>query len=285
MARARKKRISTKDFRLLLSFLADKSEGTVALAKRQIKEALTADPRLRAVALSVTEKDLKTRVETVLEEARFEQLEPQFRALFRRGANLDLERGAALLAATEYPELDFGAVTETLDRLAEEVDRGLAHEPARPTRSVQAMRRTLFETQRFRGNEANYYDPDNSYINKVLERKLGIPITLSLVYLLVGRRLNYPVHGVGLPGHFIVGHRIPRGVVHIDPYNHGRILRVKDCEVMVKRLGLPFRQKYLDPVANVQILSRMIVNLVNIYTDRGQPARAHALAQLFQWLE
>jgi regulator of sirC expression with transglutaminase-like and TPR domain len=114
---------------------------------------------------------------------------------------------------------------------------------------------------------------------------MGIPISLSCVYLLIGWRLNLLTHGVGLPGHFIVGHRISRGVVHIDPFNQGRILRKKDCEVMVRNAGYQFSEDLLDPVTNDQILARMIGNLLNHYTEQGNAARAHWLAQLFQSLQ
>ena len=172
-----------------------------------------------------------------------------------------------------------------LDEMAEAVNGLIATAEPLPTRPVFAMRRHLFEILNFVGNEENYYDPDNLYLNRVLKRKRGLPIALSCVYLFVAWRLKLLVHGIALPGHFLVGHRVPRGVVILDPFNGGKLLRTKDCEVRVRRLGLPFKHAYLDPATNVQILSRMIVNLINIYTDRGQTARAQAMARLFQLLK
>jgi regulator of sirC expression with transglutaminase-like and TPR domain len=146
------------------------------------------------------------------------------------------------------------------------------------------MQRYFFEIERYKGNKENYNDPDNTFINRVLDRKLGIPISLSCVYLLVGWRLNLLIHGVGLPGHFIVGHRISRGVIHIDPFNNGRILRRKDCEVLVRNLGHQFSEELLDPTPNDQILARMVGNLINHNTEQGNVARAHRLAHIFQSL-
>ena len=151
-----------------------------------------------------------------------------------------------------------------------------------PLKPINDMGRYLFKQQGFKGDEKNYYSADNIFINKVLERRTGMPISLSCLYLFLAKRLNLITHGVGLPGHFIVGHRVPRGVIHVDPFHGGRILRKKDCEVLVRKLGFYFKEEYLDPVSNLQIIERMIVNLINIYSEQGASAKSHWLAQLFQ---
>ncbi len=279
------KPVSETDFRLLVSFLADSNTSTVSLARAQIKTALTITPAFANILTSIADPAARREVELLNESLWYERLEPRFRALFRHGSKLDLETGCFLLASIAYPDLAREHLSHSLDTMAIEVDRMIAKELALPTRAVRAMQRYFFELQGFKGNKDNYNDPDNSFLNRVLERKIGIPISLSCVYLLVGWRLNLLVHGVGLPGHFIVGHRISRGVIHIDPFNQGRILRKKDCEVLVRNLGYQFSEDLLDPAPNDQILARLVGNLINHYTELGNVARAHWLAQLFQSLQ
>lgn len=281
----RNKPVSETDFRLLVSFLADSNASTVSLARAQIRTALMDFPAFSHVLSSISNPAIRREVELLNESLWYERLEPQFRVLFRQGAKLDLENGAFLLATIAYPKLKREQLSHTLDAMAVDVDRTMSKTPPLPTRAVRAMQRYLFESCGFTGNKKNYNDPDNSFLNRVLERKVGIPISLSCVYLLVGWRLNLLVHGVGLPGHFIVGHRISRGVVHIDPFNNGRVLRKKDCEVLVRKLGYQFKEEHLDPSPNDQILARMMLNLINLYTEQGMTARAHWLTQLFQLVQ
>ncbi len=280
-----KKRVTAKDFHLLLTFLEDENEGTQKLVKDQLKGLIKRNPRLIKSGQSVGDLRVRESFNEFVEEYQFEKLEPAFRQLFQRGANLDLEKGTYLLATIAYPDLKQKDVSQTLDRMAEEVNRMMAHLEPAPTKGVNAMRRFLFEKEKFSGNTKNFFDPDNCFINRVLDRRAGIPISLSCVYLFIAWRLGLPVHGVGLPGHFVVGHRTPRGVTHIDAFNRGKILRSKDCEMLVRKLGMPFRQEYLDPMTNLGTLARLIVNLINLYTDRGQTSKARRLAQLLQLIE
>lgn len=282
MTKIKKKRITQKDFKLLLTFLTDKNEGTLKLVKGQLKGILQLHPNYKGLIQHGLKPEVKKEAESFFEELRFQDLEPEFRRLFSKGENLDLERGLHLLALIQYPELKYKSIAAQFDKMALDVDKLIAKEKRLPTKEVYAMRKYIFEKKKFTGNEKSYYDPDNLFINKVLERKTGMPITLSCVYLFIAWRLKFPVHGVGLPGHFVVGHRVPRGVMHIDPFNSGRVLRVKDCEVLVRRLGMQFRDEYLDPMPNLPILSRLIVNMINVYNDMGNTTRAQHLAQLFQ---
>lgn len=276
------KKINSKDFHLLLSFLTESNKETLSLVKSQLKEALRRNRRYAELLNKVSDPRLRPLVESFQEELRFDEVKPAFVRLFRQGEDLDLEQGAYLLAKTEYPKLKLSEISLPLDQMAVDIDKTIAKQQPLPTRPISAVRKHLFETLKFRGNLSNFYDPENSYLNRVLKRRVGVPISLSVVYLLVSWRLRLLVHGIALPGHFLIAHRVPRGLVYVDPFNKGKIIRSKDCEVLVRRLGIPFRHAYLDPANNLQILARMIVNLINIYTDHGRPDRAKSLAGLFQ---
>ena len=202
-----------------------------------------------------------------------ERLVARLRDLEEPGA---LAEAALLIAAEEYPALDVAAWLARLDALGA---RARERVPPRgdADQTAAALTRLLVEDYGLRGNDADYYDPRNSFLNEVLERRLGIPLTLSLVYMEVGARAGVAVRGVGLPGHFVV--RLERGetVRHLDPYNGGRPLDEADCRRLVERLGggrLRFEPAYLRAVSAREILIRMLANWKGVYTALGDWRRA-----------
>jgi len=187
-----------------------------------------------------------------------------------------LAEAALLIAAEEYPALDVAAWLARLDALGA---RARERVPPRgdADQTAAALTRLLVEDYGLRGNDADYYDPRNSFLNEVLERRLGIPLTLSLVYMDVGARAGVAVRGVGLPGHFVV--RLERGetVRLLDPFNGGRPLDEANCRRLVERLGggrLRFEPAHLRAVSARAILIRMLANLKGVYTALGDWRRA-----------
>ncbi len=135
-------------------------------------------------------------------------------------------------------------------------------------RRLHRLREFLFEEQGFRGNAEEYYDPRNSFLNDVLDRRLGIPITLSLVLIEVGRRLGLAIHGIGLPAHFIVGFQSGGCRVLLDPFNGGAILTPEGCQELVSRVlsrQVTLQEEHFAPVTKQQFLIRMLNNLKAIY--------------------
>ncbi len=133
---------------------------------------------------------------------------------------------------------------------------------------VGILNHYLFDELKFSGNAANYYHPHNSFLNKVLDLRRGIPISLSVIYLEIGWALGLPVSGIGLPGHFIVGYDVPENPLFIDVFNGGKLLTVEDClELCQLPLSdlIPFKRDYLKPVSKKAILYRMLLNLKQIY--------------------
>ena len=281
----KKRKLTKKNFELLLSFLGDRNPGTLELVRNQIEQAVKSQPSFKKLIPNLKDPHLRSAAQYTLDEIHFKGIEEKFIDLIHRGGSLDLEAGLHLLSTVEYPDLKLYQVSNPLDQMAIDIDKLYSLQKPMPTRAISSMRKYLFEEQDFHGDESNYYDINNVFINKVIEKRKGIPITLSCIYLLVAWRLKMLVHGIGLPGHFIVGHRIPKGVVYIDPFRQGKILRIKDCEMLVRRLGVPFKQSYLDPNDKIQILSRLIVNLINFYTDEGNTQKAQWMAHLFQKLQ
>jgi len=190
------------------------------------------------------------------------------RAALKNDRAVTLDMAALDLARIEYPELVAERYLAALDDIAASVEACLG--PARDgARFVSAVNYILFERLDFRGNEAEYYDPRNSCLNEVLDRKLGIPITLSVVYIEISRRLRRPVFGIGLPGHFLVQYDDDEYSTFIDPFHGGRLLAADDCRALARDIAgvkLTSDSEILRAVNSQYILTRMLNNLRSAYS-------------------
>lgn len=166
--------------------------------------------------------------------------------------DIPLDEAALLIAAHAEPGLDVGAELARIDELATGV----------PEPSLEGLLTHLFADLGFTGNIDAYSDPRNSYLNQVMTRRVGIPISLSVLTMEVGRRLAIPLAGVGMPGHFLTRH-LGEPPVLIDPFGGGRLLDASECEAIFRRIGGTgeFLARYLDPVGPRAILARMLSNL------------------------
>jgi regulator of sirC expression with transglutaminase-like and TPR domain len=186
-------------------------------------------------------------------------------------AGIPLAETALIIACEEYPQLELNPYLDLLDEIAETAQRKRNSEDS-PLDTVATINGVLFDTYGFRGNSDDYYDPRNSFFNDVLDRRIGIPITLSTVYIEVARRLKFPISGVGMPGHFLVKYSDRHEEFFIDPYNRGQILTRDDCRQKLHDLygdALEFNERLLGRSTNRQILWRMLNNLKDIYV-KGQ---------------
>lgn len=185
---------------------------------------------------------------------------------------LDLAEAALLIAKAEYPELDVHRYLSRLDEMASVVGRRLEGDPSTGF-VIGEMNRFLFAEQGFSGNTRNYFDPRNSFLNDVMERKLGIPISLSLIYMEVGRRLGLPLAGVPFPGHFLVKLSVPAGEIVLDPFSGGLSLSRADLQDRLQGF-IPDDKKheidlysFLATATKKEILARMLRNLKRIYVE------------------
>jgi regulator of sirC expression with transglutaminase-like and TPR domain len=193
-----------------------------------------------------------------------------------RDVSMPLDRAALELAKIEFPELDAEAFLAILDSHAAELDARLGGASDGLTYVTEANR-YLFEDLGFHGNTNDYYDPRNSCLNEVLTARTGIPITLSLVYMEIARRLERPVQGIGLPGHFIVRYDDGLYSVFLDPFHGGRRLERDECFALAREAShveIEPSPRWLAPVGKRDILLRMLRNLGSAYTARGLTAKA-----------
>lgn len=269
----------------LISLLDEEDEKTRVQVVGKLKSVLQVQPERIESLVPRLDAEACKRVRELLEEVRWDSLERRFKALSGLpDSRFDLEEAVFLLASFGYPSLKREEIAGPLDAMAGDLQKLLTGRE-RPLEAVHLLNDYLFELKGFRGNEANYYDPDNSYFNRVLERKLGIPVTLSCLFLFLGRRLALPLAGVGLPGHFIVQFQAPNQRIYLDPFRKGRVLTVSDCQQILRSQGLEYDRKHLRPTPHRAILARIIANLVSIYADRSDRRRAQRLTLLFQMFE
>ncbi len=196
--------------------------------------------------------------------------------LGRDDREIDLAQAALIIATEEYAELDPCRYRRWLDLQATRVRERSSDDPVQ---LLDVTRSVLFDQEGFRGNSDDYYDPRNSFLNDVIDRKIGIPLTLSIVFLEVCWRVGLAALGVGLPGHFIVAVEA-KGAVLVDPFNGGSRLTVEDCDELVRRStggSIAFTPRMLRPMSRRQILTRMLNNLKNIYFRNGDDSRLLAV--------
>jgi regulator of sirC expression with transglutaminase-like and TPR domain len=212
---------------------------------------------------------------------------PENRALFTRLLNLSdpdlpLARACLLIAAEVYPNLD---IDHYLSRLAQ-ISYTAEERSGKPDSSFEqasGLSRYLFGELQFRGNTREYFDPENSLINRVLERRTGIPLTLSVIYLEVGWHLGLPLAGVCFPGHFLVKFADGSGDVLIDPFGGGVRINEEECLVKLRDLygqDAELRPEYFRSASKRQILTRVLNNLKNIYLCASEYSRALGIVEM-----
>jgi regulator of sirC expression with transglutaminase-like and TPR domain len=201
----------------------------------------------------------------------------EFRA-FIRSLNYELETGTLLLARTVTPELDIAECRAEIDEMAARC-RELISEPSSNREKCRVMNRVLFHEWGFRGNVEQYTDPMNSFIDKVLTRRKGIPISLSVLYLLVGERLGMPLEPVGLPGHFVVGCYADETPFFIDPFDQGLFRDAEEVFALLRSNHIAPKPSDLAPTTVREVLCRSCRNLANHYSAASDLARAQIFSE------
>ena len=201
--------------------------------------------------------------------------------LAREDLRIDLAHACLMVAQDAYPELDVERYLGEIERMAMRL-RGQMPHTLRPEERVAALNEFLFDELGYSGNTEAYYDPRNSYLNEVMDRKTGIPITLSVLYMALGRRVGLPLEGVSFPGHFLVRLRLRNGVLVLDPFAGGAPQSASELRERLQRVippgaldqvaagELPLEQ-FLEPATNRQIIARVLRNLKGIYRDTDKP--------------
>ncbi|AFY76222.1 hypothetical protein Ple7327_0793 [Pleurocapsa sp. PCC 7327] len=196
----------------------------------------------------------------------------------RSDSEIDLAKATLYIAQEEYPVLDIEKYLNALDTMAEELQERLP-QTSYPLKIIQSINQYLFDDLGFQANRSDYYDPRNSFLNDVIDRRTGIPISLSVIYLEVAKRIDFPMVGIGMPGHFLIRPDFENVGIFVDVFERGEILFVQDCEERLRQIyqqPVQLESHFLDPVDNKQILARMLTNLKFIYINKQELLKAIA---------
>ncbi len=269
--------------RALIRLLSDEDDRIVrTISGRLIDIGPSAVPLLQEA--EIEQPEMADRIASVLEEIRGSKLEDELASLTAlTDEAMSLEAGAFLIARYAYPALDVARYREQLDTMAGEVRERIGYR-ASGEEAVNALNRYLFTEQGFKGNTKNYYEVENSYLNCVMDRRVGIPISLSAVYLLIGQRLALPLFGIGMPGHFLVKYESDRYKIFIDCFNGGALLTEKNCARFLTEAGYGFEDKYLQKSPVRAMLSRMTKNLLAVYSKSGDMGKTARLTKFIEIL-
>ena len=225
---------------------------------------------------------------------RLEEVLSELQRLCGKGeGDIPLDRTVLLIARQEYPDLDHARYLSQLDRLSYTARRRLPADRD-PLAVIRVLNTLLIDEEGYRGNQEDYYDPRNSFLNEVMDRKLGIPITLSILYLEVSRRLGFPLVGVSFPGHFLVRHKSATRDFFVDPFHRGEILLPGDlpgrlvslfgaeaAEGILAKHHNRLPDGFLADAAPRDILLRLLTNLREIYLRRRDLERGrHIVAMM-----
>jgi regulator of sirC expression with transglutaminase-like and TPR domain len=267
----------------LFSLLDDTSPAVrKALLSRFTHLGPAATPFLETVARG-SNRILARHAAWFLDELKFSDPVTEFRG-FIRSLNYELESGALLLARTASPRLNVGDCCKQLDKIATRC-RELIVEPSSTREKCRVINRVLFHEWGFHGNVENYTDPKNSFIDQVLERRTGIPLSLSIVYLLVAERLGVELEPVGLPGHFIVGCFSDDLPFFIDAFDRGVFRDAEEIFDLLRANNITPKPTDLAPTPVREVLCRSCRNLVNHYTAAGEPERARLFSRFVEEFE
>ena len=266
--------------RSLVTLLDEEDPASLALVRREIMGiGASIIPFLDEKRAAAT-PEMAIRLDSVAGELRFQDLRRDFVSLAVTRLP-DLEQGALLISRFGFPGIDTGMYAAWLDKVAAQIaadtppDAGIAE-------SVRRMTVYLFQNLGFAGNETRYYDPDNSYLSRVIDTRRGIPVTLTVLTLLLARRLRLPVYGVGTPGHFLAGFRDGGEAQFVDCFHGGKLMSLPEVKRMLVRNGYDWRPELGKPVGSRDILARMLRNLISIYQKTGSTERAERLSTLVE---
>lgn len=198
-------------------------------------------------------------------------------------SQINLDKATLFIAKTEYPDLDIAHYLETLDDMANQV-RDRLPDGHYPLKIIQALNQYLYKELNFSGNKNDYYNPRNSFLNDVLDRRVGIPITLSLVYLEIAKRIEFPMEGIGMPGHFLIRPQFKDVGIFVDAFHGGEVLFPQDCENLLSQIyqrPVEIKEEFLQPIDKRSFVARMLTNLKGIYLNQSQFEKA---LETVEWL-
>ncbi len=268
-------KVDIKELKALISLLDDSDDEIVHIASSNImNQGLSAIPELEKAWETTLNEKLQERLESVIQNIQFNEAKQNLRTWNDTGAEYILE-GATYLAKFQFPDITLESIDKEIDKIKQDVWLELNNNLT-ALEKIKIINYILFEIHKFRGNSSNFYSPQNSFINQVLETKRGNPISLAIIYLAVADKLNIPVYGVNLPKNFILAYKDEYRqydsedetediLFYINPYNKGAVLGKREIDYFIRQQNLESKKEYFVPCTNKDIIVRLINNLILSY--------------------
>lgn len=282
--------MNNNELHALISLLDDPDD----LVYKQIRQQLLnlgadAIPALESAWENSFDSTLQNRIEQIIQVIQFDKVSKELK-IWAHPDNQDLLEGVLLIARYQYPDLDESKVRKHIEQIKQDIWLELNNNLT-ALEKVRVINHIIFDVHGFSGNTTNYHAPQNSYINNVLETKKGNPLSLAIIYAIIAQDLRIPIYGVNFPDHFIlayVDHSNPiyghdlgdRVLFYINPFSRGWVVSKKEIDAFLKQKRLDFHPEYYEPCSNLQIMRRLLSNLINSYEKLGYPHKVDELSKL-----
>lgn len=276
---------SANEVRALVSLLADEDEKILSIVWEHLLEMGTAAIPSLQEAVEAKDVRLRLRVRHLLQRIQLDDVERELRELARLSdPDFDVERGLYTLVRIEHPDARAEEISRPLDEMAE-ILRGRLQGVLQPLERIRTINRLLFDELKFVGNPHELYEFESVLLNRVLERRTGIPISLASVYLLLAQRLGLPFRGISLPNHFLVRHGEGADEIFVDPYLGGKLLTRKDCIQYLTSAGFYYKDAYISEAGPRELVIRTLRHLMVIYSKHQDKARLGRLTHFVEILQ
>lgn len=278
---------SKKEIQSLVYLLDDPDPFvTQSVEKRLFEIGENAVPLLDEMRIGSKNEGEKEAVAGIIHKITFGTLHNDFLEVLEQGLNTrkDLEKAAFTLSRFGQPTLRTYEYVKKLDRFAEIIEPEILYEPD----EMRKMRRFLnyfFEELKFRGDMKDYHNPRNACITDVIDRRAGLPITLSLIAVFIARRLNLPFYGVNMPVHFMLAYAGTKEEILFDPYDSGAMVSYDQCYFFLKKNNIEPRPEYFKVPENIDIVIRLLRNLIQSYERLQMPEKVEDLKELLTTAE
>ncbi len=282
--------MTEKEIQALITLLDDPDKEIYnAVSQTLFDKGIEIVPELEKAWETSSASSVQDRLENIIHKIQLNHIHTSLSIWIKNGAS-DLLEGSFIVAKYQYPDLGFYELTQEVDKLRHDIWLEL-NDNLTALEKVRVINHILFDIHKFTGNNSNYYSPQNSFINQVLQSKKGNPISLSIIYAVVAQKLGLPIYGVNLPKNFILAYKdeyhqlFPSGdevLFYINPFNKGAVLGKKEIDTFLKQQNLNQDESFYKPCSNIEILQRVILNLIYSYEKLGYETKVKDLNSMLK---
>ncbi len=281
--------LKEKEIKALLLLLEDPdNEVFKHVSESLLEKGENVIPELEKAWEKSLNEVLQERIESLIQEIQFSSTQKQLKEWKEKGA-VDILKGAFLIAKYQYPDLKYDNILSLFNKIKQdawlEMNSNLT-----ALEKVRVINHIIYQIYEFSGNSSNFFAPQNSYINHVLESHKGNPLTLGIIYIALAQELDIPIYGVSMPRNFILAY-VDENNIHnpyedeilfyINPFNKGTVLGKREIDYFLKQQKLEPKKSYYNPCSNIEIIKKLILNLIYSYEKLGYPEKVDNLKDLY----